>query len=198
MRPTVKDLEDIWMFTYARASLIEAANYVAELDKVAPKSIQYRALIDAAVIAYGRPFTACWVSAKRKVVPLKDVPIPEHLAEAHEHARNLRNTMVGHKDATPSEGYTATPNIVLVEIDRGNFGLNTAMLGEMGPELKEALRELCPHFVNHCEANLRRLKKVYLSEVVKNPPGVYELVISEPPADWLVPFQHKDGADFRK
>jgi hypothetical protein len=197
MRPTVEDLQAIWLFTYSRSSLLDAANFLAELDKVAPESVQYLALVDAAVAAYGRPFTACWVPAKRRVVPLKNVHPPQHLAEFHEYALILRNTIVGHKDATPAKGYTATPNIVLVRIGSGKFALHTGMIGEMGPALKNALNELCAYFVKHCEENLSRLTKNCRSEVMKNPPGEYELVISEPPADWLIPFRTKDGADFR-
>ena len=110
-------------------------------------------------------------------------------------------TMIGHTDATPAKGYTATPNRVKVGIDPDprNFSLNSTMIGgEMLPPLRSALPELGDHFVKHCEANLSRLKKIYLPELMKNPPGKYELVISEAPADWLIPFRTKHGADFRK
>jgi hypothetical protein len=198
MRPTVEDLQAIWLFTYSRASMLDAAAFLAELDKVAPESLQYRALIDAAVAAYVRPFRFCWLPPERKkVVPLKDVLPPQHLAEAHEHALNLRDTVIGHKDATPAKGYTATMNIVLVGIYSDNFSLNSTTPGEMLPPLKSALPELCAYFMKHCEANLSRLSKIYRSELMKNPPGKYELVISEPPADWLIPFRPKHGEDFR-
>jgi len=198
MRPTVEHLQDIWLFTYSRDSLLDAANSLAELDKVAPESLQYRALIDAAVAAYARPFTVCLLPPERKrVVPLKDVLPPQHLAQFHEHALIMRDTMIGHKDATPAKGYTATPNIVLVHIYPDNFSLNSTTIGEMEPATKSALPELCAYFVKQCEGNLSRLRKIYLSELMKNPPGQYELVISEPPADWLIPFQPKHGADFR-
>jgi hypothetical protein len=71
MRPTVEDLQDIWLFTYSRASLLDAGAFLAELDKVAPESLQYRALVDAAIAAYVRPFTVCLLPPERKkVVPL--------------------------------------------------------------------------------------------------------------------------------
>src|SRR5437773_3255596 len=117
MRPTVEDLQAIWLFTYSRSSLLDAAGFLAELDKVAAGSVQYRALIDAAVVAYARPFTVCWLPPKRKrVVPLKDVSPPQHLAGFHEHALILRDKMIGHKDSTPAKGYTATPNLFLVRL----------------------------------------------------------------------------------
>ena len=61
MRPTVEDLQAIWLFTYSRASLLEAKEFLAELDKVMPESLQYRALIYAAIVAYARPFTICYL-----------------------------------------------------------------------------------------------------------------------------------------
>jgi hypothetical protein len=52
--------------------------------------------------------------------------------------------------------------------------------------------------VKDSEANLSRFRKRYLSEVVKNPLGQYELVISEPPANWLIPLRPNYGPDFRE
>ena len=198
MRPTVEDLQAIWLFTYSRSSLLDAVNFLKELDTAAPESLQYRALIDAAIIAYARSFTTCYLPPKRKrVVPLKGVLPPRHLAEAHKNAMDMRDTMIGHKDASPAQGYTATPNIVLVGNFPGKFSLNSTMIGEMYPELKNALGELCAYFVQYCDTNLSRLRKLYRSEFDKHPPGQYELVISEPPADWLISFETKHGEDFR-
>src|ERR1700747_1798787 len=117
MRPTVEDLQAIWRFTYSRASLLEAVKYLEELDTVATDSPQYRALIHATIAAYARPFTSCYLPPRRKkVVPLKDILPPRHLTQFHGHALTMRDTMIGHTDATPAEGYTATPNIVVVRI----------------------------------------------------------------------------------
>jgi hypothetical protein len=198
MRPTVEDLQAIWLFTYSRSSLLDAVKFLTELDTVAPDSLQYRALIDATIAAYARPFTVCWLPPKRKkVVPLKDILPPQHLTQFHEDALILRNTIIGHTDATPAKGYTTTPNSVVVRIYPDTFSLHSAMIGEMLPPLKNALPELCTYFVKHCDGHLSRLTKIYRSELMKNPPGQYDLVIAEPPADWIVPFQTKHGADFR-
>ena len=41
--------------------------------------------------------------------------------------------------------------------------------------------------------------QVYGSELMKNPPGQYELAISELPDDWLIPFRDlKHGKDYRE
>jgi hypothetical protein len=197
MRPSVEDLQTIWLLTYSRSSLIDAHEFLKALDIVAPQSLHYRALIDAAVIAYTRPFIQCQIPLKGKVVPLKDVRPPPNLAEFHRHALIMRHTMVGHKDATPVQGYTATPNIVLVKINSKGFKLHSTTIGEMEPLMRSALRELCTYFLKHCTEKLRPLTKTYYPEVMKNRPGAYELVISKPPADWIIPFQPKHGEDFR-
>lgn len=108
--------------------------------------------------------------------------------------------MIGHKNATPAKGYTATPNIVVVRIfPHDDFSLHAMMPGRMESAMKSGLSELCVHFVKHCEANVNRLIQVYGSELMKNPPGQYELAISEPPDDWLIPFRgSKHGKDYRE
>ena len=110
MRPTVEDLQAIWLFTYSRVSLLEAAEFFAELDVVEPESVQGRALIEATLVAYARPFTACFLPPNRKKVngPLKDVSPPEHLAEFHKRCAILRDTVIGHKDATPAKAIPHT------------------------------------------------------------------------------------------
>jgi hypothetical protein len=131
-------------------------------------------------------------------VPLDGVSPPQHLANVHEEILILRNKTIGHKDATPGKGYTATSNIVLVDIHPDRISLNIAMIGTVTPSLRNLLNDLCVHFVKHCDENLNRLKKLYRAEFLKKPPGEYELVISEPPADWLIPFRTKHGDDSRE
>jgi hypothetical protein len=97
--------------------------------------------------------------------------------------------MIGHKDATPAQRHTTTPNVVLVHINSKGFNLHTTIIGEMESPMRNALKELCVYFVAHCEENLRPLTQRYFSQVMSHPPGVYELVISEPPDDWIRPFQ---------
>jgi hypothetical protein len=203
--PTVADLQAIWSFTYSRSSLLEAKNFLAEvsdvapdLNQVTPESLRYRALVYAVITAYARPFTTCRIPPNRQFKPLDNVPPPQELAQFHDDALILRNTMIGHSDATPAKGYTASPNMVVVRIYPDNkFSLHSVTLGEMEPPMKKALPELCDHFVLHCDANLSRLMKPYRSELMNRPPGRYELVIAEPPADWIVPFKPKHGDDFR-
>jgi hypothetical protein len=196
-RPSLEELQRVWLLAYSRASFLEAAEFLKAMDAANPESVTFRALVHAAFVAYARPFNQCKVPGRRRLVPLKDVPPPPLLADFHRHALDARNTTIGHKDATPARGYTATPNVMLFEIKSSNFGINTAMPSEMKDPMKKAMRELCDHFVKHCEQELGRWKRAYGSEVMKKPPGDYELVICEPPFDWMIPARTKHGADFR-
>jgi hypothetical protein len=188
-RPTIEELQTFWLLVYSRASLLEANALLKAMEIAKPESIELRAIIDAAVIAYARPFNKFQVTRERRVAPLADISPPTHLAEFHQDALDLRNKLIGHKDATPAQRHTTTPNVVLVHINSKGFNLHTTIIGEMETPMRNALKELCAYFVKHCEKNLRPLTKGYFSEVMKHSPGVYEFVISEPPADWIRPFR---------
>jgi hypothetical protein len=188
-RPTIEELQTFWLLAYSRTSLLDARAFLNAMDTVKPKSIELRAMIDAAVVAYARPFNKFQVTRERRVAPLADIPPPTHLAEFHQDALDLRDKMIGHKDATPARRHTTTPNVVLVHINSKGFNLHTTIIGEMETPMRNALKELCDYFVGHCEKNLRPLTRGYFSEVMRHPPGVYEMVISEPPDDWLRPFR---------
>ena len=125
-RPTVKDLQQLWLSIYARDSLREAAAYLAALDHFdhaddleAQQSVCYRGLRDAAIIAYARPFTACNLPlAKERRVALQDVRTPPHLQKCHNDVMRWRYTLIGYKDATPAAGEPDTPNKVVMNMRR--------------------------------------------------------------------------------
>jgi hypothetical protein len=188
-RPTIEELQTFWLLAYSRASLLDANAFLEAMETANPNSIEVRAMIDAAVVAYARPFNKFQVTRERRVAPLAEIPPPTHLAEFHQDALDLRNKLIGHKDATPARRHTTTPNVALVHIDSEGFNLHTTIISEMEAPMRNALKELCAYFVKHCEKNLRPLTRGYFSEVMKHPPGRYELVISKPPADWIRPFR---------
>ena len=189
MRPTFDELRTYWLLAHSRASLLEADELLNAMETARPKSIELRAIISAAVIAYARPFTKFRVTREERLAPLEGIPPPTHLARFHQDALDIRNKMIGHKDATPAQRHTTTPNVVLVHITSRTFELHTTAIEEMGAETRNALKELCAYFVAHCEKNLRPLTTAHFSEVMRHAPGVYQMVISEPPDDWIRPFQ---------
>jgi hypothetical protein len=192
MRPTIEELQKFWLLAYSRSSLLDAHAFLKGIDTAMPGSLGLRAMIDAAVVAYARPFTKFQLTREERVAPLADVPPPTHLAEFHQDALDLRNKMIGHKDATPAPRHRTTPNIVQLKIDSQGFYLHTTIIREMGSETRNALKELCAYYVKYCEENLRPLTRGYFSEVMEYPPGEYELVMSESPADWIRPFRPED------
>lgn len=122
--PSVEELKDLWLYGFARSSLHEAIACLDELPSAANKTVA-RALLAAAFIAYGRPFTAWQVTSSERVKPLARI----------------------------------------------------------------ALRELCIFFIDHCETKLRRMTRIDHSEITTKNAGVYELVVSEPPNEWMRPFR---------
>ena len=116
MRPTVEDLQAIWLFTYSRDSLLDAAGFLERNSTrqhpdrftTAPWMRRDHSLCAA---VYG-----LLAATRKKGRAAQGRSPPQHLAESHEHALILRDTMIGHTDATPAKGYTATPNSVVMGI----------------------------------------------------------------------------------
>ena len=186
MRPTFEVLKAIWLLCYSRSAFHEATQWVDEMETVQdPSHIQ--ALVYATVVAYARPFTQSQVTPDQRVVPLAGVLPPSHLATTHNDILNLRNKVIGHKDALPAKGHPDTPNMILLHRVGSSFELYTTRVLDMEPEQRKAVKELCSHFITHCEAKLRPLTRRYYAEVMRHQPGVYELLVSEPPNDWIRP-----------
>jgi len=188
-RPTIQELQRWWLLAYSRSSLIDAGAFLNAIDTARLGSNEMRALIDAAVVAYARPFTKFQLTRHERVAPLADIDPPSNLVEFHKDALDLRNKLIGHKDATPADRHATSPNVVLLHINSTGFNVHTAIIAEMETVMRNALKELCAYFVKYCENELQPLTKGYFSEVMKHPPGHYELVVSEPPADWIRPFR---------
>jgi hypothetical protein len=206
MRPNLKDLQDIWLLIYARDSMREARRYLVALDQFdhpylldplddpeAHQSVCYRGLRDAAIIAYARPFTRCNLPlAKERRIALEDMPPPVHLEECHRHLMRWRHTLIGHKDATPADGWQDTPNKVVVAITiSGEIHCGSRIpTGKMSPETRDGFGQLCTYFVDQCQARIFRWQELYKAELMINAPGEYEMVISEPDDAWLIPAKY--------
>jgi hypothetical protein len=186
MRPTFEDLKTIWLLCYSRSAFHEAAQWVDEME-VAQDRNRVRSLVYAAVVAYARPFTQSQVTFDERVIPLAGVSPPLQLAPTHTDLLNLRNKVIGHKDALPAKGHPDTPNMILLHRVGTTFELYTTMVLDMEAEQRKAVKDLCSHFITHCETKLRPLTRRYYSEMMRYKPGVYELLLSEPPNEWIRP-----------
>ena len=67
MRPTSADLRGLWLHAYSRSLLVQAEQWVADMETRNSQS-QFRALICAAVVAHARPFTTSQVTKSERVV----------------------------------------------------------------------------------------------------------------------------------
>jgi hypothetical protein len=185
-RPTLGELKSLWLNAYSRSSLQQASRWVDEMESTAPQSEKFRALLCATVVAYARPFTQSQVTPTERVIPLAQVPAPQHLQSTHQRLLDFRHKVIGHTDATPAKGHAESANVVLFIQDAWGYELHTWPPIYMDATLRQQLKELCAHFVIHCERELRPLMQQYFPEVMSRPKDVYELVVSEPPDDWLI------------
>lgn len=118
-------------------------------------------------------------------MPLKGIPPPPDLGATHAMILKLRDKVMGHKDATPANGDAASPNIMLIRRDATGFNLHTIIIEGMTAETQKEMTGLCSHFVAHCESQVGPIIARYGPEVMSRPIGEYELLVAEPPNDWI-------------
>ncbi len=188
MKPNADELASLWAYSYARASLLEAVDFIDALTSLGSVStVVARALSCSIVVSYARPFTQSQVTRDRRIIPLAGIETPPGLASTHAMTLKLRNKVVGHKDAIRAEGDIATPNVVLFKRYASGFDLHTVIVEGIAPELLTKLGALCTHFLDHCESQLQPLIGKYMSAITSRPPGVYELVMEEQSSEWIRP-----------
>jgi hypothetical protein len=107
-RPTIEELQRFWLLAYSRSSLLDANRFLEAMETENPNSIALRAMIDAGLVAYARPFSKFRLTRERRVAPLAGIPPPTHLAEYHQDALDLRNKLIGHRCDPGAETYDDT------------------------------------------------------------------------------------------
>jgi hypothetical protein len=186
MRLTYEDLKRLWTVIYSRSALLEADRWLDQMDNVSVEELR-SALVCAIITAYGRPFTQSQVALGERVVPLRDVAPPKHLESTHRDLLNMRNKVIGHKDAIPAVGHTETPNELILRRDSRGFDLHTSITQDMDSDLRQRIKELCAHFVAHCDQQSDLLIRKYGDEFAQLKPGVYDIIVSDEPNDWIRP-----------
>jgi hypothetical protein len=184
MRPTLHELKSLWLHAYSRSALIQADGWVADIETTDPQTTKYRALICAVVVAYARPFTKSQVTRSERIVPLAGVEPPVDLELTHSNLLSLRDKVIGHADALPAKGHDETPNKVLILRDASGFNLHTFLTSDIAPEERRNVRQLCHHFIEHCNQKLKPLMAKLASDV-PDLPGVYEVMITAEPKEWF-------------
>jgi hypothetical protein len=185
MRPSHEDLKRIWLYSYSRASLLEAKEWLDAMDHPDLKSLQMRAFVCATTVAYARPFTPSQITAKERVVPLKGVQPPKQLRATHENVLKFRDKVMGHKDAIAAKGDLKSPNSICIRRDADGFNLHTIIFEGMELETRKEVKSLCDYFVLHCDALIQPILTRCGPEIMRHPIGEYELLVTEPPNDWI-------------
>ena len=82
--PSHHDRIEIWRYTYARSSLIEAREAAKLLlaHRELPPEIP-EAIVCQIVVAYSRPFTKSQVTESRRIVPLASDVVPAEFQALH-------------------------------------------------------------------------------------------------------------------
>ncbi len=186
MRPTRAELTDVWLHVYSRSSLLEADGTIDALRLLPPNSATLaQVLMCSIVVAYARPFTKSQITKEIRVLPLKDIDPPTKLASTHCMLLKLRDKVFGHKDAVPDKEHSTTPNIVLIRRVPSDFHFHSAIVVDIAPSLLTEIKELCTFFVAHCVSRLAPFIAQYRDDIMQRPEGFYELVVCEPPDEWL-------------
>ena len=186
MQPSPEEQIDIWRYAYARSSMNEAkATFELLISNKGLDRTTRRGLICAAIVSYARPFTAWQVSKSKRMVPLQDAPpVSDKLRVTHHDYLELRDKVVGHKDATPGPGRVGHPNVVLLEIDAKGYDLHTTEFDVSDAVLQE-LATLASLFIAHCEEKLIPLMTKFKAELKALEPGTYLVAPTEPPDAWI-------------
>ena len=177
--PSQHDRIEIWRYTYARSSLVEARE-AAKLLLAHPEFPDElkQAIVCQILVAYARPFTKSQVTDSKRIVSLASELVPDKFQALHKEHLEMRDRGVGHKDAI---AFPSSPmNRVIIRRDETGFELNTVSHYTM---LESGLRqtiELCDYFIQHCVSNLTR----YCTSFVTIAKGVYVLSLEENPKEW--------------
>jgi hypothetical protein len=184
MRPSLLELQEFWLFNFARYSLKEADEVVGVMNGTLSE-IQWRSLSAAATIAYARPFRQCRLAEKKRVVPLEGIAPPRDLATDHNAILTIRDQAIGHKDAILADEDVTMVNTVVFTIDGAGLTTRTIGRGLMVPGMIPKIQTLCSHFVSHCDSRLGHFLEKYGHEIHQRPAGKYDLVLTDPPAEWI-------------
>jgi len=179
--PSHHDRIEIWRFTYARSSLVEAREAAKLLIAHPEFSDEIKqAIVYQIVVAYARPFTKSQVTDSERIVPLAKDVVPAEFQRLHDEYLQMRDRTIGHKDAV---AFPSAPlNKVIVHIDDAGFQLHTVSPFTMLDSGLQQTISLCDRLIEHCVSKVRG----YCHHFVGIGRGTYVLSIEGNPAEWLM------------
>ena len=179
--PSQHERIEIWRYTYARSSLVEAweAAKLLFAHRELPDEVQ-EAIACQIVVAYARPFTKSQVTESKRIVPLANELVPVKFQALHKEHLEMRDRGIGHKDAI---AFPSSPmNRVIIRRDDTGFELHTVSHYTMlDGGLKQTV-ELCDYLVQHCISKLTP----YCASFVGVEKGIYVLSLEADPKEWLL------------
>ena len=182
--PPQNDRLEIWRYTYARSSLVDAIVGCEKLRSdhaLAPD--MKKAVVSHIVISYARPFTKSQFTASRREVPLQESCVPSEKKAIHDTLLEMRNRALGHKDATAFSD-TAL-NRVLVRAHDGYIDLHTVFPGDIEQAVLSQTIELCRILIAHCEKAVDPFVRAHLLGANRPVDGSYLVSTEETPPIWL-------------
>jgi hypothetical protein len=185
MRPSHLEIKTLWLCSYARTSLLEARDWLTLMEHTDGNTIQMAALTCATVVAYARPFTKSQITAKERVIPLREVKPPPRLFDTHGIILKLRDKVMGHKDATAAAGDSSTPNRILIQKNAKGFSVSTVVVEDLPADVRSEAKLLCSHFIAHCEAAIDSILTAHRAEIMNRPDGLYEILVIDGPQEWI-------------
>ena len=179
--PSQNDRIEIWRYTYARSSLIEAREAAKLLigHREFPDELK-QAIVYQIVIAYARPFTKSQVTDSKRIVPLASEVVPAEFRQLHDEYLQMRYRTIGHKDAV---AFPSAPlNRVIVRVDDTGFELHTVSPFTMLDTGLQQTITLCDRLIEHCVSKVH----AYCRHFIGVGKGIYVLSVEENPAEWLL------------
>jgi hypothetical protein len=179
--PSQHDRIEIWRYTYARSSLIEAREAAKLLIAHPEFSDEIKqAIVYQIAIAYARPFTKSQVTDSKRIVPLAGDLVPAEFRQLHDEYLQMRDQTIGHKDAV---AFPSAPlNKVIVSVDDTGFELHTVSPFTMLDTGLQKTISLCDRLVECCVSKLQD----YCHHFAGVGKGIYVLSIEKNPAEWLL------------
>lgn len=182
--PPLDELHDLWKFSYASAAMVEAREALKLLQVPNLGREAVRAFSTAFLVAYARPFTPSQITAQVRARVLADFSPPAHLASIHAELIEIRNKVIGHKDATIAPGRDATPNIVLLAINHPEITVSVADV-LLSPDSFPALDELVAHYLSISDSRVVGFIRRHYGHLLARPNGIYRLSMTFDGKLWL-------------
>lgn len=183
--PPLHDCLEIWRYTYARSSLVDALDAAQALldGQASLMLVLKKALVGHLVISYARPFTKSQFTISKRDIPLTETSVPSTKRATHDFLLKMRDKSIGHKDATAFAD--STVNRVLVRLGDDSLSLHTVSPFDIDPAKLADIMALCEELIESCDIALDPYVRTYFLGKSRPAKGEYLIMTEEAPSEWL-------------